>query len=217
MIIAQANEMGTDWLQIRAIPEEGDAFMPVDSLAVRLASTASYSPDRLAVAGAIAFHPWVSSMLQFGRDISPLTAQRMGRAFAPRWISINPVMRRAYPLPRGHADIVVSSDELLRSESPTLSESSTLRFSPIGDEQGAVATSSGVVIPSNAPILEELYPNRDAARGAAILAAAILVAEPAGAARMLFDAAAVSPRVVRRFSALVEATGLTIATRDLRG
>lgn len=206
MIIAQANELGPEWLQIRAVPEEGDACPLVDSLIVRLDSAATFSPDRIAVAGAIAFHPWVSSMLHFEREISPLTAQRLAQVLAPRWLSISPVMCRAYPLPRGDADIVVSS-KAIRDEW-------TLNFSPIGYQQRSVVTSAGLTIPSNAPILEEMYPEPNLSLGAAFLAAAVLVAEPAGAARLFFDETAVSPRLVRRFGSVVEATGLTIATRE---
>jgi len=201
------SELGSDWTVLEAQPEESDGFPPVASLIVHTGTVAAPSPDRLAAAGSIAFHPWISGAVRCGREVSPLTAQRISRSFEPAWTSVEPVMRRAFPLPRGRAEVTISAVAARSSEAPVL------RFAPVS-RGAATRFGPGVVdVPSNAALLEALSPPGSDCRGAAILAAATLLAEPAGVASYVLDESLVSQRVASRFQPLLEAVGLAISWR----
>jgi len=201
------SEMGSDWTVLVARPEESDGFPPVASLIVHTGTAAAPSPDRVAAAGSIAFHPWISGAVRFDREVSPLTAQRVSRSFEPAWTSVEPVMRRAFPLPRGSAEVTVSAVAARGPEAPVL------RFTPVRHGAATRYVPGAVDVPSNAVLLEALSPPGSDSRGASILAAATLLAEPAEIASYVLDDSLVSRPVADRFQPLLEAVGLAVSWR----
>ena len=196
----------SEWLEIRATPEENDGYPPVRALIVFVGGPREFSPDRLAAAGAIAFHPWISGSVTFDRELSPLTAQRIVRCLAPVWVSVGPIMRRAYPVPRGEAHVVLSQDS-----GP--SDRPHFRLCPLRSGLGIARIGSELEIATNAPILDALMPEGRDARGSGTLAAAAIVGEVVGAASVEFADPRVAHGTIARFGPVLEASGLDVVRR----
>lgn len=197
-----------EWMEILAVPEESDGYPPVRSLIVFLGGARDLSPDRLAAAATIAFHPWVADSVNLARAMSPLTAQRMVRCLQPMWASVGPVMTRAYPIPRGTERVTIS-------QSPGAEGKSRLSFVPIRQGVGVARRGDVLEIPANASVLDALSPGVEGSVGAALLAAAALVAEIIGAASVEFEGPDVPEATVVRFAPLLEAAGLAVSWRPL--
>lgn len=158
------------WMGLKAEPIDFDGLPPVPSLKVDWPHE-STSPDRVAVAGALAFSLWTAGCIEFQTAISALTAQRIVEWFAADhvWVAPCPVRTGGLPLPRGsrHARLVLGEMDDSASEA--------LMIAMVGPSKGTAIRAQQVNLASNVGFFAQ--PDDPTPAMLAALAAVVLCAE----------------------------------------
>lgn len=158
--------------RLTAEVEDFDGWPPVAELRVS-ADIHSVSPDRVAVAAALAFAPWISGTLTLDRPFSALTAQRISEFFDGIWVSARPVRRGALPIPRGDVTVGLSYGHgEMDSSTPRLAVSGPSAM------RGHLAVGSTVTVASTAPLLTTEHGGRPPVLS--LLAVGVLCSESLG-------------------------------------
>lgn len=155
---------------LTAIPGEIDGFPAIERLEFS-AIPSSVSSDRVAVAGILAFGPYISGQVQFEEKISALTAEIIARYMNPRWVHVTPLHPSNLPIPRGSQPIVIQNKI---SPSPTDRQLVIVRNDRY---EGSVIGMETSVIPSNAWLIDKLNGINQSSRFSSELAVAVLMAE----------------------------------------
>lgn len=192
-----------DDIALLAQPQEYDALAPVDGLTLDALPTHRH-PDREAIAGYLAFGRWSSGDMRFPEPVSPFVAEAIEDdalpvKVRPRGVTYAP---RASPLGTRGATV--------RFDLPTDSTTGpVIAVVPSTIAQGHSASSSRVVIPTNAFVLD----HGEAPSIRARLAIAVLFASDIEADVLEVEGVSVPPKEALRLSALLHTVnlGLTIA------
>ena len=180
---------------IVAIPGDYDGYPIVNTLWIEgPGEVPTKSPDRFAVACVLAFGSYCSGELDFGRKISPATANAIRRYQAPVGVSVSAIEQypKALPIADGTLSIRMGGGMPDNEAAFSLQLLDTHRFA------GSLRTSSSLIASSNASVLQHLSASRGGRRDAVATAIFCLLAEELGAdrARLQSDvAAAENPRV----------------------
>lgn len=136
---------GTSFLE--AVPGELDGTPAISRLLFPTPKN-NVSPDRIAVAGILAFGKYISGQVVFDEKMSALTAQTIEQFLEPRWVHVTPLHPANLPIPRGNAHIHLSSSikELVHGDSLLI-----LKGLPT---QGVAYLEAIVSVPSNALLLD---------------------------------------------------------------
>lgn len=155
---------------LSATPGEIDGFPAVSRLRFDVAPS-TVSPDRIAVAGILAFRRYISGQVQFESRISALTAELIARFMQPRWVHVTPLHPSNLPIPRGNKTL-----ELRDSISMTRADA-VLAIVRKDRYQGAIFGADTTIIPSNAWVIDQLDTEDEIDTFSARLAVAVLMAE----------------------------------------
>lgn len=198
--------VGGDQSQLIASPEELDGFPALQRMTIPALHTAP-SPDRVAVAGVLAFGKYCSGQLNFNQRISAYTAQVVERFMRPRWANVAPLHPANLPLPRGRSRVVLVSNV------DSVFESNALRFVPGIYQSGINQVGNTLSIPSNAWLIDEIDNSAAWHNFGAKLGAAVLMGEYLDLSVIYFDGMeGLSPQEAVALRELMSAVGLGITS-----
>lgn len=159
-----------EYCLLSAAPGEIDGFPAIASLRLDTVPQ-KVSPDRIAVAGILAFGRYLSGQVQFDSKISALTAELIARFMRPRWVHVTPLHPANLPIPRGTKTV-----RLTESISRIASEA-VLVVVRSDQYQGAIVGRNATIVASNAWIIDQLDAANEIDSLSARLAVAVLMAE----------------------------------------
>ncbi|MDY3664634.1 hypothetical protein [Schaalia hyovaginalis] len=160
--------------------EEYDAFPSVDALLVD-AVPETLSPDRLAIAAFLAFGRWASGDFILPEKLSPAAAEAIEMAAHPVRVRPQPVEYYPKAIPLG------STTAPLSFAPEYWPGGASLCVLPADFFNGAIITSRGIAVASNAFLLDAAEPSTSSIR--ARLAVAVLFAEDFDIAALRIPAA----------------------------
>lgn len=142
--------------EVTATPAEYDSFPPISRLLMDQAP-ALHHDDLLAVASFIAFAEYCSGSIEFPRYTSPEVAEAVQNFMDPIWVSVSPVTFEPRANPLGEASIYLTRDmsdwdtQTSRFDEPRVN---TLCVVSASVYAGHLASSSGIILSSNAQIID---------------------------------------------------------------